>query len=301
MRISLGSVWQLRILAPAIAGLLLTSPAYPCGGFLDVACNLQNGGLSPGNIGRQTQIIVDQTTQTTDKAVQDVANALNELQANVLSGPILEQAIKASRDSARNGAVPIPPQIRQQLTGYASEESMNTVLYKVGDNGFANLARLLEQGGMANAVTLIDVVVFRDSSGAQDAALWAHELTHVDQYLQWGLRSFAVHYTRNSNNVENEAYQKGDGYYAWAQQSGRTIAMPSPMPVPLPAPQPVPAPIVVMNPSGFPRGTMTQACGCWGPTTGFNPFPSCSSGGNIAVACQGGCPDGRQPYAWVCQ
>lgn len=42
-----------------------------------------------------------------------------------------------------------------------AENSMNKVRYKIGDNGFANLAHLLEQGGVASAVTLIDVIVFR--------------------------------------------------------------------------------------------------------------------------------------------
>lgn len=66
------------------------------------------------------------------KAGQDVANAINELQAGVLTGPALEQAIIASHNTATNGAIPIPPQIRQQLTGYASEDLMNRVRYKIG-------------------------------------------------------------------------------------------------------------------------------------------------------------------------
>jgi hypothetical protein len=200
----------------SLSAFILPSAALACGGVFDVKCNLEHGGMSPGHIVKQTQKAGQDTVNTVAKAGQDVANAVNELQASLLSGPTLEQAIISSHNTAINGAMPIPPQIRQQLTGYASEDSMNRVQYKIGDNGFANLAHLLEQGGAAAAVTLIDVVVFRGPSEAADPSIWAHELTHVDQYRDWGVHSFAVQYARNWRSVENPAYAKGDGYQAWA-------------------------------------------------------------------------------------
>lgn len=206
--------------AIALSTFVPTSTALACGGLLDVKCNLEHGGLSPGNIERQTRKAGQDVVNTVQKAGQDVANALNELQAGVLSGPALEQAIIASRNTALNGAVPIPPQIRQQLTGYASEASMNRVRYKIGDNGFVNLARLLEQGGFASAVTLDYVVVFRGPSEAADPSIWAHELTNVDQFSSWGVHSFAVQYARSAQGVENPAYAKGDGFMAWRQRIG---------------------------------------------------------------------------------
>ncbi|MBM5459031.1 DUF4157 domain-containing protein [Pseudomonas sp. P66] len=296
MRIVIRPLLWLKGITLALSTLLVASPAYSCGGILDVKCNLESGGMSPKNIEKQTGKVLKDGTDTATKAVQDVANAVNELQANLLTGPVLEQAIRASRDTAKNGAMPIPPEIRRQLTGYASEESMNLVLYKVGDNGFLNLARLLEQGGTAAAVTLIDVVVFRGQSDADDVALWAHELTHVDQYRDWGLRSFAVRYTRNANSVEDEAYAKGDGYYAWAQRSGPSTTIPTPVP-----PPPPPPPIFVSNPPVMRSGTMVSGCGCWGATTGFISDLRCASGRSMAVACQGFCPGGGAPYGWMCQ
>ena len=191
---------------------------YACGGFFDAACNLSHGGLSPNNIAKQIGKAGQDTVNTVAKAQQDVANALNELQASTLTGPALEQAIIASHNTAINGSMPIPPDIRQKLTGYASEDSMNRVRYKIGDNGFINLAHLIEQGGKADAVTLIDVVVFRGPSEAADLSTWAHELTHVDQYRDWGVHSFAVQYTRNWQSVENPAYAKGDGFNVWYVQ-----------------------------------------------------------------------------------
>ena len=146
-----------------------------------------------------------------------VGPALIEAQAQA-AGNALEQWIIASHASASNGAMPIPYHIRQQLTGYASEDSMNRVRYKIGDNGFFNLAGMIERGGFAAAVTLIDVVIFRGPTEANDPTTWAHELTHVDQYRDWGVHSFAIQYARDHNGVENPAYTRGDGFWAWAQQ-----------------------------------------------------------------------------------
>ncbi|UCI23976.1 DUF4157 domain-containing protein [Mesorhizobium sp. B2-8-5] len=157
----------------------------------------------------------------TKTAVQAVADALNELQANVLTGPALEHAIRASRNSAIKGSMPIPPEIQKRLKGYSTKDSMKVVRYKIKDKGFVNLARLLEQGGFADAVTLIDVVVFRGPGEAADPSIWAHELKHVEQYQAWGVRRFAIRYARNSGSVENPAYAKGNGFLAWQRSKGQ--------------------------------------------------------------------------------
>ncbi|WP_245427946.1 eCIS core domain-containing protein [Roseiarcus fermentans] len=207
--------------------LLFLSPSkgMACGGFFDAQCNLTHGGLSPSNISTQAQQAAQDTVNTIAKAQRDVGNALNELQAGLLSGPVLEQAIISSHNTAINGAMSIPPDVRRALTGYASEDSMNRVRYKIGDNGFANLAHLIEQGGKADAVTLIDVVIFRGPIEANDLSTWAHELTHVDQYRDWGVHSFSVQYTRDWRSVEDPAYMKGNGFAAWYSQNknGNTI------------------------------------------------------------------------------
>lgn len=231
----------------SIAFILAPQSAYACGGIFDVVCNLQHGGLSPGNIIDQTKI-----------AGQDVANALNELQASTLTGPALEQAIISSHNTAINGSNPIPIQMRQQLAGYASEDSMNRVRYKIGDNGFANLAHLIEQGGGAAAVTLIDVIVFNGPSEANDPALWAHELTHVDQYQAWGVHSFAVSYTRNWQSVENSAYDKGNGYWNWRNNRSNSYTQ-----------QP-----------NYPQQQFAVGSRCYTPYGVFGPYPQAAQVGS---------------------
>jgi hypothetical protein len=56
-------------------------------------------------------------------------------------------------------------------------------------------------------VTLIDTIIFRHASDAEDnVALWAHELKHVQQYQEWGVQGFAQRYTHDFNAVEAPAY-----------------------------------------------------------------------------------------------
>jgi hypothetical protein len=154
------------------------------------------------------------------RLVGQVLNGPNYESLGQVAGLALEQLIIALHNSAMIGATPIPDRIRQRLSGYASEASMSQVRYKIDDSGFLDLAHALEPGGIA-AVTLIDVVIFRGPSEANDPSLWAHELTHVDQYRAWGLHGFAMQYAQDPNSVENPAYAKGNGYWLWARQHGR--------------------------------------------------------------------------------
>jgi hypothetical protein len=47
--------------------LIALSAPFACGGIFDVACNLHNGGMSPGNVIKQTE-----------KAGQDVGRTVGE-------------------------------------------------------------------------------------------------------------------------------------------------------------------------------------------------------------------------------
>ena len=151
---------------------------------------------------------------------QTAEHIKNEAQAQVL-GPLLETWITQSRATSIHGAQPIPPQIRQALTGYIDDDSMNRARFKVGDSGVLNLAGLSVRygdviGGDVAAVTLNDVIVFRSADDAySNPALWAHELTHVGQFQAKGVHGFAIAYARSSWNMEGPAYAKGDGFAGW--------------------------------------------------------------------------------------
>jgi hypothetical protein len=105
------------------------------------------------------------------------------------------------------GTQPIPPHIREQLLRWYDPSVLDTARYKVSDNSQMNAATAMLQNPDVGAVTLIDIILFRDAQTAeQDLALWAHELKHVQQYQEWGVEGFAQRYTQDFNAVEAPAY-----------------------------------------------------------------------------------------------
>lgn len=139
-----------------------------------------------------------------DGVIGPAQQRVGEVAATSLEGWILR-----SRASALNqGTAPIPPAIRQMLLPYYPTDVLDNVRYRVGDADDMAAARTMLQNPDIKAVTLVDVIVFRNEALAQDAALWAHELFHVQQYRQWGSLEFARRYTRDYDAVESPAYRQ---------------------------------------------------------------------------------------------
>lgn len=120
----------------------------------------------------------------------------------------LETWIRQSRDQlALQESHPIPLHIRSQLEPYYDLAVLETARYRVGDARVLTAANTLLRNPDIMAVTLIDIIVFRNEADALDnAALWAHELKHVEQYLEWGVGEFARRYTRDYRSVEQPGY-----------------------------------------------------------------------------------------------
>lgn len=114
---------------------------------------------------------------------------------------------QARAEAAIAGTQPIPENIREPLLRWYAPSVLDAVLYKVSDNGQFSAATAMLQNPDVGAVTLIDIILFRDAQDAeQNVALWAHELKHVQQYQEWGVDGFAQRYTDNFNDVEAPAY-----------------------------------------------------------------------------------------------
>lgn len=130
-------------------------------------------------------------------ATSGVANA-TELLAN---------AILSSRAQAlAEGTGPIPAAVRRQLAGHVPDVDLEAVRWRVGGGDDMSLQKNAIVNGPATAITLLDVVVFEDEGDAlANAELWAHELRHVGQYREWGLREFARRYVTDHQSVEAEA------------------------------------------------------------------------------------------------
>lgn len=129
--------------------------------------------------------------------------------ATQMAAATLEEQLHQSRHSAAlAGTSPIPPAIRQQLLPYYAAQLLDMARYRVGSGAELDLAGTMLQNPDIQAVTLIDIIVFRTDQDARDnLALWAHELKHVQQYRDWGVHEFALRYTRDFNAVEAPAYQ----------------------------------------------------------------------------------------------
>ncbi|WP_223490079.1 DUF4157 domain-containing protein [Pseudomonas sp. A-RE-19] len=128
---------------------------------------------------------------------------------NQMAASGLQSWIVQSRNTAATGDIrTIPLNIRAQLEPYYDIQVLDSARYKVGDDGELNAAHTMLQNPDVTAVTLIDIIVFRSPDDAlNNVALWAHELKHVQQYLQLGVREFATRYTRDYTTVEAPAYE----------------------------------------------------------------------------------------------
>ncbi len=126
-----------------------------------------------------------------------------------LAAARLEAWLLQSRQAAlRAGTEPIPLMIRAQLAPFYDDALLDDVRFRVGITDEMDAATVMLQNPDVQAVTLVDVVVFRSSAAAeQDATLWAHELWHVQQYREWGTDGFAQRYTRDFQSVEGPAYE----------------------------------------------------------------------------------------------
>ena len=120
----------------------------------------------------------------------------------------LEQGLLQARQrAAADGTEPVPLHIRAQLEAYFDIAVLDSARFRVDDGAALNAGNALLQNPDVQAVTLIDIIVFRNEADALDnVALWAHELKHVEQYLEWGVGEFARRYTRDYGSVEQPGY-----------------------------------------------------------------------------------------------
>jgi hypothetical protein len=158
----------------------------------------------------QTQSPAPGTSQAPTPALPQFD--LNRIFETVAQG--LAMAIQSAHDEAvKAGVQPIPPAMRKQLAMVFPIELLDRVRFRVGRENSMTMQAF--QYGHVQAVTLIDVIVFRNETDAlTNDSLWAHELTHVRQYDRWGLEEFARRYVNDHKAVEDEAYGFQSEYQA---------------------------------------------------------------------------------------
>lgn len=135
------------------------------------------------------------------------------------AAPALAAWIETSRlQAVAEGVKPMPPAIKRRLAGYFPPDVLDRVRYRVGlEQGLALPAAAFEYGH-AVAMTLGDVIVFRDGQrAATDASLWAHELQHVMQFRHWGTPRFAELYLADWERIEAEARTAASEFDIWEE------------------------------------------------------------------------------------
>lgn len=159
---------------------------------VDVDINRGTVNISAPNVNVIPQIIRN--------APKDIGQALLNPMA-----PVLATSIRFSRGQALNrGTQPIPQNIKNILSPYFPATILNNTSWTTA-NGISIDGALNNWFNQEGAITYDDVIVFSDQQQTANIELWAHELTHVLQYSQMGIETFAFQYSINWNSLEGQA------------------------------------------------------------------------------------------------
>ena len=161
---------------------------------IDIDLNRGRVAIKPPNLAAIPQMI------------QNLPKDVGQAMLNPAS-PVLATAIRFSRGQALNrGTQPIPSQVRQELAAYFPQQILDKVRWTTAD-GISIDGALKNWFNQEGAVTLDDVIVFSSGNLTSNVELWAHELTHVLQYSQLGVETFAFQYSFNFDGMEAQARQ----------------------------------------------------------------------------------------------
>lgn len=138
------------------------------------------------------------------KMIQNLPKDVGQALLNP-TAPALATAIRSSRGQALNrGVQSMPDQIRQQLAPYFPPQILNNARWTTAD-GISIDGALKNWFNQEGAITYDEIIVFANTGLTNNVELWAHELTHVLQYSQMGIETFAFQYTIDWNGLESQA------------------------------------------------------------------------------------------------
>jgi tetratricopeptide (TPR) repeat protein len=127
--------------------------------------------------------------------------------------------VREGKAAALGGAQPIPPDQRQRLANFFPAYILDKARWTLAVPNRSPLEAIVFGGncpqiqlfglylGCENgAVTLDNLIIFKDAAHEAYYVNWAHELTHVSQYDGMGIDGFAYAYTVDPMNLEGQAY-----------------------------------------------------------------------------------------------
>ncbi len=211
--ISSGKTRRKRRKSAALLGMFVIVPVllFPLYG---------NGSASPGGLIVNPEGQIDATgVPTLEDIFEFIDRHPEEATALIQDSrqwPYLTVAagIIATRDAVlAGGGQPIPARLRKKLRRWYPEDLLNAVRWTSLRGPVKQLLKdsRMNFDGETLAITMIDVVIFRSDDLANDGALWAHELYHVQQYRTWGVFGFAKRWVDDSSvssPIEAPAYAR---------------------------------------------------------------------------------------------
>jgi hypothetical protein len=161
-----------------------------------------------GSTGETVTPVALQAFTPTDALAQQLGTLPRTLAT--LFGPSLAVVIRHGRERAYPSGHPMPQEIRATLAPFFARAVLERVRYVTSRDAAAEgtVSQVLVSTGAVEALTLGDVIVFRDAQSARDPLLWAHELVHVEQYRRLGVEAFAAQYLQQAWVLETEAVTK---------------------------------------------------------------------------------------------
>lgn len=146
-----------------------------------------------------------------------------------LAGDALAGSIRYSRSQARSGTVRrMPAGLVARLDPYFPADTLERVRWSVAGRRAPSLGTVLAGWYFREgAVTLDDTIVFSSERAAEGLELWSHELTHVRQYEELGVRKFARLYVLNWPVLERQAYANASRIAALEGDRSRTRQQPA--------------------------------------------------------------------------
>jgi hypothetical protein len=189
-------MYKLFVAAAAFTFVLFAENAHVSGRGGITASDVDSGEDAP----RIEPLDPGAIPDVTEHLPQDVREALLERAAAGLA-----MAIRDSRRQAvERGVDPIPPLIRAALDPYFAAQILDKAKWTTAA-GISLDGVLTNWFNLEGAITLGEVIAFSDGAQPQDVELWAHELTHVIQYEQLGIETFAFEYLHDFSAMENQA------------------------------------------------------------------------------------------------
>jgi len=162
----------------------------------------------------------------------DLLATLTQRPGDAVYVPIANAIIDGRNAALQSGGHRVPEKVKRALRGFYDESLLDSVRWSTDWNAVRNTLQTAQMFASPDteAITLMNVIIFRNPESVDSLENWAHELHHVKQYREWGVLQFAKRWVNNSSvsgPVEEPAYSAA----RWITQALATRSIDSDQPL----------------------------------------------------------------------